>query len=140
MAKITDKTVKSKYPPKQTNVTWIDTSQKPAVTKSYIDGQWVVVGGGVTDYNGIKNKPTINGVELDGNKTSSDLGVATSQQGTKADTAYQKPNTGIPESDLSSDVQQALQKHFKGWFASVGYLETEYPSPVVGDYAYVKGA
>ena len=128
MAKITDKTVKSKYPPKQTNVTWIDTSQKPAVTKSYIDGQWVVVGGGVTDYNDIKNKPTINGVELDGNKTSQDLGV------------YSKPSSGIPQSDLSSDVQSQLNKHFKGWFASVGYLETEYPSPVVGDYAYVKGA
>lgn len=76
MTKITDKTVKSKYPPKQTNVTWIDTSQKPAVTKSYIDGKWVVVGGGVTDYNDIKNKPTINDVELDGNKTAEELGLS----------------------------------------------------------------
>ena len=87
MTKITDKTVKSKYPPKQTNVTWIDTSQKPAVTKSYIDGKWVVVGGGggTKKYSDLEEKPLINGVELDGNKTSSDLGMATSQQGEKAD-------------------------------------------------------
>ena len=63
--------------------------------------------------------------------------MATSNQGTKADTAYQKPKTGIPESDLSSDVQQALQKHFKGWYDSDSNLPA---NPVIGDYAYVKGA
>jgi hypothetical protein len=94
-------------------------------------------GGGTTDYSELTDKPTINGVELDGNKTSSDLGVATSQQGVKADTAYQKPSSGIPESDLSSDVQQALQKHFKGWYDSSSNLPA---NPVIGDYAYVKGA
>ena len=71
-------------------------------------------------------------------KTDLASGVQTSLG--KADTAYQKPSSGIPQSDLSSDVQSQLNKHFKGWFASVGYLETEYPSPVVGDYAYIKGA
>ena len=33
-------------------------------------------GGGVSDYTELENKPSINNVELDGNKTSSDLGLA----------------------------------------------------------------
>lgn len=123
MANITDKTVKSKYPPKDTNVTWIDTSSKPYVSRSYINGSWEVVGGGVTNYEDINNKPTINGVELDGNKTSSDLGV------------YSKPSSGIPQSDLSSDVQSQLNKHFKGWLTSKSQLPA---NPQVGDYAYVE--
>lgn len=49
---IIDKIIKSKHQPKQTNVTWIDTSQKPAIIKSYIDGAWVVVG----DYTDISGK------------------------------------------------------------------------------------
>lgn len=50
---------------------------------------------------------------------------------------YTKPSGGIPKSDLSSDVQQALQKHFKGWYDS----ESDLPADGrVGDYAYVKGA
>jgi len=35
---------------------------------------------------------------------------ATAAQGAKADTAYQKPDTGIPKSDLASDVQDSLGK------------------------------
>lgn len=81
--------------------------------------------GGGTSYENLKNKPSVNGVELSGDKTSNELGI------------YSKPSGGIPESDLSSDVQQALQKHFKGWYASSSALPA---NPVVGDYAYVKGA
>ena len=33
-------------------------------------------GGGTTDYNALANKPSINGVELSGNKTSDDIDVA----------------------------------------------------------------
>lgn len=43
-----------------------------------------------------------------GGKSPSDF--ATSAQGKKADTAYQKPSTGIPESDLSSEVATKLNK------------------------------
>lgn len=32
-------------------------------------------GGGTTDYNALTNKPSINGVELDGNLESTDIGV-----------------------------------------------------------------
>lgn len=35
---------------------------------------------------------------------------ATSSQGTKADTAYQKPSAGIPKSDLVAGVQSSLSK------------------------------
>lgn len=128
MASMIDKTVTSKYQPKSTNVIWVDTSQNPPIEKHFINGRWVAVsggGGGTKKYSDLEDKPTINGVELDGNKTSQDLGV------------YSKPLSGIPESDLSSDVQQALQKHFKGWYDSSSNLPA---NPVIGDYAYVKGA
>ena len=37
-----------------------------------------LVSGGVTDYDGLSNHPSINSVELVGNKTSADLGLANS--------------------------------------------------------------
>lgn len=46
MAIITDKTVKSKYQPKQTNVTWVDVSGETPIEKHFINGQWVAVSGG----------------------------------------------------------------------------------------------
>ena len=45
--------------------------------------------GSSVNYNNISNKPQINGVTLSGNKTSSDLSLATSAQGEAADTAIQ---------------------------------------------------
>lgn len=42
------------------------------------DGTWATVsggGGGTTNYNGLTNKPSVNGVELIGNKTLEQLGV-----------------------------------------------------------------
>lgn len=104
------------------------------------------LGGGSIDISGkadkVSNSTNGNLAGLDSNGNLTDSGkkasdFATSSQGAKADTAYQKPQSGIPESDLSSDVQQALQKRFKGWYASSSSLPA---NPVVGDYAYVKGA
>lgn len=46
-------------------------------------------GGGTSDYNDLKNKPSINGKTLLGNKTAEALGLATAEQGAKADTALQ---------------------------------------------------
>lgn len=92
-----------------------------------------------TDYDNFTNKPQINSVTLSGNKSASDLGLATAAQGTKADTAYQKPLSGIPESDFSSDVQQALQKHFKGWYDTLEELKAAHTA-IDGDSAYVKDA
>lgn len=51
-------------------------------------------GGGTTNYNDLTNKPTINGVELSGNKTSDDLGISAEitrvDHGT-ADTTFELP-------------------------------------------------
>lgn len=47
------------------------------------DNSWIKItigggggGGGTTDYNQLTNKPSVNGVELSGNKTSDDLDVS----------------------------------------------------------------
>ena len=44
-------------------------------------------GGGTTDYNKLTNKPTINGVEVSGDKTSTDYGLQGNGQGTTYDSA-----------------------------------------------------
>ena len=79
------------------------------VTKSYVEALGIS-GGGTTDYNNLENKPSINSVTLSGNKTAADLGLATAAQGAKADTAYQKPQAGIPASDMTQEVQTSLGK------------------------------
>lgn len=91
-------------------------------------------GGGTSDYTDLTNKPKINNVELNGNKTSSDLGLqpagnyltsetdpvftASASYGiTSTDISnwnskgtYSKPNSGIPDTDLASAVQTSLSK------------------------------
>lgn len=85
-------------------------------------------GGGATDYLDLDNKPRINNIELAGNKTAADLGLALSAdipqvpvQSVNGQTgavvldavdvgAYVKPETGIPKTDLSSPVQGSLDK------------------------------
>lgn len=55
-----------------------------------------------TDYEKLRNKPSINGVELDGNKTAADLGLG---DATDYDALDNKPKiNGVPlEGDLSSE-------------------------------------
>ena len=62
---------------------------------------------GSTDYDTLTNKPSINGVTLEGNKTASELALAT-----PSDVAakYTKPSGGIPKADLASAVQTSLNK------------------------------
>lgn len=85
-------------------------------------------GGGTSDYLELDNKPSINNVELVGNKTAADLGLAASSdipeipvQSVNGKTgavvlsasdvgAYVKPATGIPKTDLANDVQTSLNK------------------------------
>ena len=57
-------------------------------------------GGGTTNYNALENKPQINGHTLSGNQSAADLGLGT----------YSLPSGGIPDTDLSSDVQASLDK------------------------------
>ena len=44
-------------------------------------GDFTVVGGGVTDYEQLTNKPSINGVTLIGNKTLAQLGIEFKAEG-----------------------------------------------------------
>lgn len=85
-------------------------------------------GGGTSDYLDLDNKPRINNVELAGNKTAAELGLAAASdipavpvQSVNGKTgaveltasdlgAYVKPAAGIPETDLSSSVQASLSK------------------------------
>ena len=48
-------------------------------------------------------------------------------------------NISIPKGDPGDDGEDAYQP-FKGWFDSSSALSSAYPSPQVGDFAYVKGA
>lgn len=50
---------------------------------------------------------------------------ATAAQGAKADTAYQKPSTGIPKTDLASAVQTSLDKADAAAPQSTTYTKTE---------------
>lgn len=111
-------------------------------------GNDVLGGGDPIDISGkadkVSNATSGNLAGLDSNGNITDSGskasdFATASQGAKADTAYQKPQTGIPESDLSSDVQQALQKHFKGWWPDLATLKAAHTA-TEGDSAYVKDA
>lgn len=49
-------------------------------------------GGGTSNYNGLSNKPSINSVTLTGNKSLSDLGIASTWIGTAAQYAALAPN------------------------------------------------
>lgn len=51
----------------------IEILNEPLEQEIQIQGE--SVGGGVSDYNSLFNKPKINDVELFGNKTSKDLGI-----------------------------------------------------------------
>lgn len=93
-------------------------------------------GGGTNDYTDLDNKPQINSVTLSGNKSLSDLGIASASDladkqakitasgilkgdgsgGVTAATAgtdygtYSKPSGGIPSTDMASAVQTSLGK------------------------------
>ena len=113
---------------------------------------------GVSDYNELSNKPSINGTTLVGDTTitiptkTSDLindsGFATTSDvnsavSGKQDTLVSGTNikTVNNESLLGSgNITIESTNHFKGWFDNLTSLQTNYSSPVIGDYGYVKGA
>ena len=58
-----------------------------------------------TDYNDLENKPSINGVTLEGNKTTEDLGIqagVTSWNGQTGDVTYTPPDYVLTYDELSS--------------------------------------
>lgn len=78
------------------------------VSDTDFDFEWIPNsggGGGTSNYNDLTNKPQINSVTLQGNKTLNQLGITAVALG-----AYVKPGSGIPKSDLASAVQTSLGK------------------------------
>ena len=78
------------------------------------DGTWATVsggGGGTTNYNSLSNKPRVNNVTLQGNKTLSELGIqpAGNYLTTETDPVFSaSPSAGITSSDITSwDNKQA---------------------------------
>ena len=92
---------------------------------------------GVSDYEELNNKPSINGTTLEGN-----VNLATTEQlnskqdilvsGTNIKTINNQPILG------SGNIDMEAVNHFKGWFDNLTSLQTIIP--VIGDYGYVKGA
>lgn len=70
-------------------------------------------GGGTSDYNDLENKPQINGVELKGNKTSSDLKMYTQEEiDYLLNDKMDKPYVPIEITD-SATITDALEGNFK---------------------------
>ena len=65
------------------------------------DTEWVDQGGGVSDYDELTNRPQIGGTTLTGNKSLSDLGIASASD---VSAKYTKPASGIPASDIAAGV------------------------------------
>lgn len=65
-----------------------DLAKVDGAWRIYTGSSWDAIGGGVSAYDDLTNKPKINGHELTGNKTAADLGLATSDDvGSVGDTA-----------------------------------------------------
>lgn len=77
-------------------VTITDEDHPQGQTFDVMDGQ----GGSTGDYDELTNRPRINGHTLTGNQSAADLGLGT----------YSKPASGIPKTDLASDVKASLGK------------------------------
>ena len=98
-------------------------------------------GGGTTDYSDLTNKPSINGTTLDGNVNLStpeqlDAKQDTLVSGTNIKTINNESLLG--SGNITIESEPAVNP-FKGWFDNLTSLQTNYSSPVIGDYAYVKG-
>lgn len=95
---------------------------------------------GVSDYNDLNNKPSINGTTLTGNvnlATPSDLANKqdTLVSGTNIKTINNESLLG--SGNITIEGEPAVNP-FKGWFDNLTSLQTI--TPVIGDYGYVKGA
>ena len=104
--------------------------------------------GGVSDYTSLTGKPTLNSVEIDGNKSSSDYDLLGTEHNS-ATNAHQDirdlisdnttnltshtTNTDIHVSTTDRNLLTALN-HNKGTFGSESALRNAYPTATSGDY------
>ena len=85
-------------------------------------------GGGTSNYNDLTNKPSINGVTLSGNKTTSDLGITASgvgaipstDKGANGGVAELDSNGKVPSSQLPSYVDDVLSYASQSAFPATG--------------------
>ena len=85
-------------------------------------------GGGTSNYNDLTNKPSINGVTLSGNKTTSDLGITASgvgaipstDKGANGGVAELDSNGKVPSSQLPSYVDDVLSYSSQSAFPATG--------------------
>ena len=85
-------------------------------------------GGGTSNYNDLTNKPSINGVMLSGNKTTSDLGITASgvgaipstDKGANGGVAELDSNGKVPSSQLPSYVDDVLSYASQSAFPATG--------------------
>ena len=75
-----------------------------ALANAYTDKKSGGGGGGTTDYRDLSNKPQINGHILNGNKTSSELGLASSQDVSDINAAIDDVNSDID--DIKTDIDK----------------------------------
>ena len=94
------------------------------------DFKWVNQGGGggSSDYNDLSNKPSINSVELSGNKTLSQLGINIPSAGTGTPAM-----DGTGAAGSSSNYARADHVHPKPSAADLGVIAAPV-SPTVGDF------
>ena len=91
-----------------------------------------IMSGGTTDYDALTNKPTINNVELKGNKTSSDLGLQSSLTETQTNAVNSGITAVLTEQITTNQTNISLIKHAVN--TSIYIQETEPTNPNNGDY------
>lgn len=119
MAKILDKTVIGRNAPKQTNVTWIDTSDGTPVQRNNINGKWKPVGGGAGSSRGGSSNPT----ETDATKV---WQVTPVQKGTQTKETVIVPEQTCQMVDIGKSTECVLQdvnENFVPGFVGVAILD-----------------
>ena len=94
----------------------------------------ILNGGGTTDYNELTNKPTINNVELKGNKTSSDLGLQPTIDSTHKLSPDNISFTETQSNAINSGITAALTEQISTNQNNISLLDS-----VCGDLIDVSG-
>lgn len=120
--------------------TFISDAPKDNKTYGRNNGAWKEITssggepGGTTNYNDLSNKPTINNIELSGNKTSSDLGLQPAGNYATTENVNNKADKIQIISIEGTDVTQELSpnKYYK--FGEVTNLTITLASEIAGIY------
>lgn len=94
-------------------------------------GSYIPSSGGTTNYEDLTNKPTINSIALEGNKTSTDLSLASSEDVTNLEAQLnnkqEKFTTNNPLSLTQQIIQNAVGGNYtNGTFTAIGSDNTPY--------------